>query len=112
MSNQLGPIDVCCDAPPYAIVRACEMLGFQSPLDVRWCRMSHYPYLSGEQDALHNGGAWRWFTNKGPGKEKTCTCGESLPMLEGYTFTLACEKVLEYRLGQCGRCRTIFWEEE
>jgi hypothetical protein len=41
MSNQLGPIDVCCDAPPYPIVKACAQLGFLMPEDVRWCQMSH-----------------------------------------------------------------------
>jgi hypothetical protein len=31
--------------------------------------------------------------------------------MEGYTFTFASGKEAEYLLGQCRRCRTIFWEE-
>lgn len=40
MISRLGTPEIFCDAPPYAVVRACETLGFQSPLDVRWCRKS------------------------------------------------------------------------
>jgi len=38
----MEPIDIECDAPSYAFVEACEKVGFRSPLDVRWCRMSHF----------------------------------------------------------------------
>jgi len=38
VSTRLGPILIDCDAPPYAIVQACERRGLRSPLDVRWCR--------------------------------------------------------------------------
>jgi hypothetical protein len=41
MFSRLGPINIDCDAPAYGVVEACEKLGFQSPLDVRWCGMSH-----------------------------------------------------------------------
>src|SRR5262245_40322014 len=106
MYKQLGPIDVSCDAPAYPIVRACGMLGFESPLDVRWCRLSRFP-PGGEHDSL-NVSPWKWFTNRADGKGKTCTCGEPLPLLENYAFTPACAKVLDYRLAQCRRCHTIF----
>jgi hypothetical protein len=35
----LGPMDIECEAPPYSVVKACQGLRFQSPLDVRWCRI-------------------------------------------------------------------------
>ena len=36
MNGHLGPVEVECDAPPYAVVQACAYLGFDRPLDVRW----------------------------------------------------------------------------
>ena len=61
--------------------------------------------MNAERDSL-GPTPWKWFTNRSESREKTCTCGEALPMLENYAFTLACVKVLDYRLGQCRRCRT------
>jgi hypothetical protein len=106
MSHQTWPIEISCDAPSYLIVQACERLGFQSPLDVRWCRMSHY--LSGDspgQRLLH------FLFLKGQADKKTCFCRQTLPLLEDYAFTFACGKVLNYSLAQCPKCRSIFWEE-
>jgi hypothetical protein len=40
VSDSSGPTEVDCDAPPYAIVRACARLGFRSPPDVRWRRLT------------------------------------------------------------------------
>ena len=42
MANPLGPIEIDCDAPPYAIVRACQRIGIRTPEDVRWARLSHF----------------------------------------------------------------------
>jgi hypothetical protein len=42
MSQQLGPLEVICDAPPYPIVQACNAIGIETPEDVRWSRMSRY----------------------------------------------------------------------
>jgi hypothetical protein len=106
MASQLGPIEICCDAPPYVIVQACQKLGFQVPLDVRWLRTSHF---------LNDGASglpfWNLFFTKGPSEKKICTCGEQLPVLENFAFTFSRGKVLSYNLGQCRKCRTIFWEE-
>ncbi len=104
MSEQLGPLDVDCDAPPYAVVAACEGLGFQAPLDVRWCRTSH-------SQADRASKLLGWFHGKGRPEQRTCTCGQSLPLLEPYTFPFISEKRVVYFLGQCRRCRTIYWEE-
>jgi hypothetical protein len=38
-------------------------------------------------------------------------CGHVLPTLEKYAFTFAFGKVVDFLLGQCHRCRTMFWEE-
>jgi hypothetical protein len=110
MSSHLGPIDIDCDAPSYSVVMACARLGFQSPLDVVWLRMSHFTQNRRQRAgsaALH---PWLWlFGSHTP--NTGCRCGQPLPILEDYTFTFASEKKAHYLLGQCHRCRTIFWEE-
>jgi len=111
MFSRLGPINIDCDAPLYSVVEACEKLGFQSPLDVRWCRMSHV--LGGQRESSGVVGfhplLWMFGSIQPP--EATCTCGQSLPLMERYTLTFAWEKEAHYLLGQCRRCRTMFWEE-
>jgi hypothetical protein len=92
--------------PPYSVVEACTILGFVSPLDVRWCRMSHFP--DGHAGLLGMR-PLRWLFGDVP-REKTCFCGRPLPRLEPFAFTLFPEGVADYRLGQCLRCHTIFWE--
>jgi hypothetical protein len=47
----------------------------------------------------------------GAAEDTGCFCGEKLPVLTLHIFTLSSGKELSYYLGQCGRCRTIFWEE-
>jgi hypothetical protein len=82
MSNHFEPQQFDCDAPPYAIVRACQHLGFRSPLDVRWCRMGHFlgRYQIGS-------GLLGWLFGRGQASERKCACGQPLPTLEQYTFT-------------------------
>jgi len=92
-------------------VRACETLGFETPLDVRWCRMSHFQYEREQPEDALGSSAWTWFFHKSPRKEKTCTCGKPLPVLQWYIFTFVTDQMVDYHLGQCPRCRTIFWEE-
>jgi hypothetical protein len=108
MPDQLGPIEVCCDAPPYAVVEACERLGFQSPLDVRWCQVSHF--LPGREGAgvLRS---WKALFGLGRAKEGSCPCGEPLPVLDKYAFFFRSGKEADYFLGQCRCCRTVFWED-
>jgi hypothetical protein len=97
MSADLGPIDIVCDAPPYPVVRACEGADLRSPADVRWARVeTPAGHGSGELPAL-------------PGRS-ACSCGQPMPSLEVCTFIFfATGNHVSYFLGQCGRCRTIFW---
>ncbi|HXG08423.1 MAG TPA: hypothetical protein VNK04_01410 [Gemmataceae bacterium] len=111
MSKPLGPIEICCDAPPYNIVRACSQLGFRTPEDVRWFRMSHFLSESTSWRELLKHQPWKVFLGMYHLEDRTCSCGQSLPRLERYTFMLITGKELSYLLGQCSRCRTIFWEE-
>ena len=105
MSSQSQPQQFECDAPPYSVVKACQELGFHSPLDVRWCSRSHAL-------ASHSAGsgvlAWLFGRSRSPAKK--CACGEPLPGLERYQFAFACGRTATYLLGQCSRCRQIFWE--
>jgi len=109
MFSRMGPIDIECDAPPYSIVEACEKLGFQSPLDVRWFRTSHFLGAQGEPGrGLH---PLLWLFDLSLPPKATCTCGQPLPKMEHCIFIFASRKEGRYFLGQCCQCRTIFWEE-
>jgi len=111
MSSQLGPIDVDCDALSYPIVRACTGLGFRNPLDVRWCQMSQFLNESNEGAGFFSSVSWLLFLNRNQPRAKTCTCGEPLPTLDQFKFQFPSGRQVEYLLGQCARCNTMFWEE-
>jgi hypothetical protein len=110
MLGRSGQFEMCCDASPYAIVRACEQCGFCSPLDVRWCRISHFLRGEGQREGNFGLRLWGWVFGRGRRKPTTCTCGQSLPDLKQYGFTCLSRKVGDYLLGQCRRCRTVFWD--
>ncbi len=105
MSKPLGPIAVQCDAPSYLIVKATRLVGLCAPEDVRWTRLS----------SLQEGGCWyaSWKLFQGgrepPGNRSRC--GQPLPELFRATFTFESGGTLSYTLGQCPRCRTVFWDE-
>ncbi len=100
MSENLGP--------PYAVVRASQTLGFRTPEDVAWHRLSHFLGDDCAPGVAPVDQLFGYFRGQG----KACPCGQPLPALEPCTFVFASAKVQEYALGQCRRCRTIFWEEE
>jgi hypothetical protein len=109
MQKQLGPIEIACDAPSYGIVRSCTELGFENPLDVRWLRLDHV--IGGrdpsKQRAVH---AWTAALRLIRPTEPTCSCGQALPLVERCTFILRSGIQVDYLLGQCQRCKTIFWQ--
>jgi hypothetical protein len=106
--RHLGPIELVCDAPPYAVVHACERVGLLTPFDVRWCRLGSRPEGSEAGSGLH---PLRWLFDASPTAKTTCICGEPLPPVDRYAFTFASGAVQHYLLGQCLRCFTIIWEE-
>jgi len=110
MFSQFGQLEIWCDAPPYAVVRACNGYGFHSPLDVRWCNMSRFLIGEGQRQDDFGIGLWQWLFGRTKTSKHTCTCGQSLPDLKKYGFSFLSEKVDDYLLGQCRRCRTIFWD--
>ncbi len=111
MWSQLGPVEIYCDAPPYQVVQACRDLCVQSPEDVRWLRMS--TFQTG-QDRRQQGPSlpfWRTFWKRGEPAARACTCGVPLPELRLVVVTFNTGDKVSYLLGQCGRCRTVFWDE-
>jgi hypothetical protein len=111
MANQPGPLDVSCDAPPYSIVTACRSVGFREPEDVRWCRLNHLvDALASEWEALKRH-PWKLLLRMAAPDVKTCRCGQKLPSLDRYTFTYLTGHEASYLLGQCPRCKTVYWEE-
>jgi hypothetical protein len=108
MPKELGPMDVCCDAPPYEVVRACRNLGLRAPEDVRWLRMSVYC----AQPLGHAPGVVSWFRRlfKPDSTQRSCTCGRILPELGIVAVTFADGDQATYVLGQCARCDTVFWD--
>ena len=112
-SNEPESPDIDCDAPPYPIVRACRGLGFHSPEDVRWCHVVAMPRRPVAAESGFTVQVWKALFGKGASeKGPTCSCGRELPRLDSYTFTLLSSKEVRYLLGQCGRCRRIYWKEE
>lgn len=102
--------EVSCDAPAYAIVRACRMIGFRRPEDVRWCRLLHF--RQGQYRRLHllSVRTWKLLLGMGETNDTHCSCGHDLPRLERYTFTCISGREIDYLLAQCHRCGTVFWE--
>jgi hypothetical protein len=112
MSNpKLGSLEIHCDAPTYEIVWACEDVGFRSPLDVRWCRLS--TFLEQRPDWWHLlwREPWKVFGSRGPAGKPHCSCGHELPEMERVDFAYPYGKHTQYLLGQCPCCLTMFWEE-
>lgn len=110
MSKPLGPIDVCCDAPPYAVVRMSRDAGVRSPEDVRWVRVNA---PRGEPRDQTRGllGYLRELLRGAPcNVGGACTCGESLPDLSVVVASLDEGEEPAYVLGQCPRCGTVFWD--
>ena len=109
--SRLGPIEISCDAPSYKVVQACRRIGFQCPEDVRWCRLSEFVHTAQGWKGLFHTDTWKRLLGGNRADDKACSCGEHLPNLDRVTFTFTTGHEVTYLLGQCCRCRTIFWDE-
>jgi hypothetical protein len=108
-SGQLQPVEIDCDAPPYAIVRACGKLGFHAAEDVRWCHVDNIGKGKGCRPNIFNLRAWVLLFR---GQRTTsCACTRKLPALESCTFTMLSGREVRLLLGQCPRCHTIYWKQ-
>jgi hypothetical protein len=106
--EQPGPLEIVCDAPPYHVVRACHLIGLDSPEDVCWRRLDHHEAPAGWRRLIQS---WRRWFGISAADEPRCVCREHMPELDCFSFTFVMNRTLTYRLGQCPRCRTVFWEE-
>jgi hypothetical protein len=102
--------EVVCDAPPYCVVKVCHLIGIDRPADVRWTRLCHHKAAMERVAERWFGGelASAWARADSPNH---CACGHKVPHLEMYTFTFSTGEETSYLLGQCRRCRTVYWEE-
>jgi hypothetical protein len=101
MPEQLGPLEIDCDAPPYTIVQASAQVGIMAPEDVRWCQMSHF---------RNRTSGWRKVFGLGPKAVDACDCGQPLPELARFVFTFNTGETVGYALGQCPHCHRVFWD--
>jgi len=104
--SRLGPLEVTCDAPSYKVVQACRRVGLQEPEDVRWCRLREFLTQPAGWKSL-----FRRLLAGDEGEHKGCTCGGHFPTLDRVTFTFTTGHEVTYLIGQCRRCRTVFWDE-
>ena len=111
MSEKLGPLEVLCDSPPYPIVQACSLLGFTRPADVRWCRLSQFLVDRAGWWAMYRVLAWDAESMNRCLRDGKCSCGEALPQLHRCLFSVSTGQSWTYVLGQCVRCKSMFWEE-
>ena len=90
----LGPLEIECDAPPYPIVQACNAIGVVKPEDVRWVSIS--AFAKSKKDASKK-------------EKELCYCLEKLPVPAKFNFTYAHGAVHSYSVGQCQKCKTVYW---
>ena len=111
-SIQLRPIKIVCDAPLYEVVKASGRIGMRSPEDVRWRRQSSPRDEMAKRRTLARR-LWRLLFAFGmPEVEETCGCGGTLPERRPIRLRTRSGAEVRYALAQCGRCRTIVWDEE
>lgn len=104
-------LEIDCDSPPYAIVQACRELGFHAPEDVRWCQTRH-AYLTPSKRREGQLARLVKFLFRSPKPQRTgCACHRQLPHLVKCTFTWTSVREQAILLGQCRRCRTMYWQE-
>jgi len=105
-------LEISCDAPPYVVVSACARHGFQSPLDVRWCRIDKVLKREEQSKGILGLPIWKWLFGQDNNNERhTCICGSPVPELKRYRFPFLAAQEDHYLLAQCRRCRTMFWDE-
>jgi hypothetical protein len=110
VSKQLGPIEVCCDAPPYRIVRTSRDLGIRRPEDVRWLRLSAFQSRTPAPARGVVALVVRLFRGAPVHSGLNCTCGAAVPELSTSLVLIEGSESGSFRLGQCPRCRTVFWD--
>jgi hypothetical protein len=99
-----------CDAPPYSVISGCRLIGFVRPEDVRWCRARFAMPSPLRRLVRFVRGNAQVPMGLGRPRDLVCICG-ALVYCCKYQFTFNTGHSVCYRLGQCGRCSTIHWED-
>ena len=108
MSRQTVTLDVWCDVPAYGIVQACQWLGFERPLDVAWHHRVATCGRSGRRRAsLLCSAGCSAAANQRP------RCAAAVKRRRSWSCRPVTGAARDdaIRLGQCSRCRTIFWDD-
>lgn len=108
MATNWEPVQIVCDAPSYAIVQACSTIGIERPEDVRWWEVGHFLEQHGYRP-LPPDGRWKALGERSTVGLLVCPCGRELPRLVEYRFYFDDDTAADYLLGQCRRCKTIYW---
>jgi hypothetical protein len=109
ISDDLSALLFDCDAPPYCVVRHCQEVGFDSPLDVRWRRLSQaQPATAGWRHWL---GLWKRYLGRTGSAGLTCVCGTTLPEMRRFRYLDVAGMATDYLFGQCAHCRTMLWNQ-
>jgi hypothetical protein len=111
MSRDLGPLEVVCDAPPYGVVRASRALGIEAPEDVRWCETERYLRERSYDHAAWRGEGWNELVERLGPRVLACPCGRRLPAVLGYRCAGGADASGLYYLGQCVRCKRVYWHK-
>jgi hypothetical protein len=109
--SRMGAFEINCDAPSYKVVQACRRIGFENPEDVRWCRRSEFVHHAEGWRGLFHSETWKRLLGGPRSQHQCCSCGHKLPSLDRVTFTFTTGHEASYLLGQCGGCRTVFWDD-
>ncbi|HEY3332682.1 MAG TPA: hypothetical protein VGK19_21805 [Capsulimonadaceae bacterium] len=88
--------------PSHFVIVACELVGFNSPLDHPWVELPE----TRDDPHVHSCDCYKQF---GRGQSGKCYLQIEVP-LRGYRFITE-DGESRYVLGQCVRCKTMFWSE-
>jgi hypothetical protein len=53
---------------------------------------------------------YQWFSPGARAEHASCSCGWALPLMRLLVVTFNTGNQERYCLGQCGRCRTVYWD--
>jgi len=104
-------LEIVCDAPPYTVVQACSRIGVESPEDVRWCEAGNFLSEQHLSLPLRKHAKWNELRELLGPRHMACACGQPVPPLRGYVFTFGNGTTALYEVGQCGRCKRVYWSK-
>jgi hypothetical protein len=111
MAKKQEQLEIVCDAPPYSVVQASAKVGVQAPEDVRWANITRWLAGGRYTHSSLKGVTRRELLELLDSADWGCRCGKGLTQLVKYRVTFSTGNEAFYYLGQCARCRTVYWSE-